>query len=1041
MSTLLAPSPHSFLLRSNTDGISQIRPTSPYADETSTGTIHHLSPPTISSGASCVSLYSLPSSSLRLRDENTPPRAKSPSVRSPSTQSKRSKNGGASPRTPNFVLAPERQPLHLATAPVTPVRVRKPVSAATRTPYASGINYKESGLLRRAETQIETNQDRSSPLVQPEILQFSLHISEEAEEPKRFNTAQTHAYDLSNASPVSLHDRRPFRKWISTLRRRRNSTNLEDSKATHRGFLGPERPKPNLGVLSWRSRQGGPRASTSTASSSIGFVTAMKSATITLASTSIHPRSWRGARIERLRSGERSSGQSGPEARKSVDSHTPSLGPIMDEAAWMRSLQRRKVLEELVASEESYIADLKVLINVYSNLLTATSSISSERRTLIRRNLDQILEIHEGLLGELHHVVPHAEYNQGHARETMSPLRPRHTRFHSVDILQGRREELPIRKQRYSLDTCKLAERAPIALLADPQTAAKVAAVFNKHVKRFFAYEEYGAKYEALTRELNVSQKITPSWPEYEKGIEALSTALAPTNHRDDAGKKGLTLSDLLIKAVYDDPNSHAEIDKVLFRLRETAREINKATDDPEKRKLIEKTWQLQDRLLFDHQPSGSVILRLLGHVVLCGVLYVAYQHKDGIKGQYMVCVLYKSCLLLAVPHGGFSNFMVKATIALASATLEESDSGKGLQCHSASFSWKLDFESGCRMYEVMFSACSGEEEECWRKPISERIATENQAGSEDKADTVDLLSSLSLDIKSYGAALGHSQSLAKRASIHRAATLGPKATMSHVIIKNTEAAKEGRSVASEVVNRSHSLLSSSHVPTLSPRRIERIRLERSLSNVWTKELLPYPGMATRRPDHPIRASAQSVMRKLSMASLASNFSKRSASYSSVSQSRWDETRAGTPLSFSSAPSGTRTPGRQRRRKVPKTQEFHNSMAFLPEDFDLQGLQRKSRRMSVAGAIGRGAPVSAWSKAVTTPATPITPYPDVKIPDFGEPPAQLAKAKPASSKSNETTAAAAVLEATGKQKEQPASSATITKVSKLKHQLMKLLKD
>jgi hypothetical protein len=65
--------------------------------------------------------------------------------------------------------------------------------------------------------------------------------------------------------------------------------------------------------------------------------------------------------------------------------------------------------------------------------------------------------------------------------------------------------------------------------------------------------------------------------------------------------------------------------------------------------------------------------------VVLCGVLHVAYRHKDGLKGQYMVCVLYKSCLLLAVPHGGSSNLMVKATIALANATLEETDSGKGV--------------------------------------------------------------------------------------------------------------------------------------------------------------------------------------------------------------------------------------------------------------------------------------------------------------------------------------------------------------------------
>ncbi|KAI9692132.1 MAG: hypothetical protein M1822_006362 [Bathelium mastoideum] len=592
-------------------------------------------------------------------------------------------------------------------------------------------------------------------------------------------------------------------------------------------------------------------------------------------------------------------------------------------------------------------------------------------------------------------------------------------------------------------------------------------------MKRFFAYEEYGAKYEALTKELNVSQKITPSWPAYEKGIEALSTALAPMNHRDDTSKKGLTLADLLIKAssqtafdadgpiqrickypllfadlckqtpVYDDPDSHAEIDKVVFRLKETAREINRATDDPEKRRLIEKTWQLQDRLLFEHQPSAAVILRLLGHVILCGVLHVAYQHKDGVKGQYMVCVLYKSCLLIAIPHGGFSNFMVKATIALASATLEGSDSGKGLQCHSAPFCWKLDFESGCRMYELMFSACSSEEEDCWKRLISERVAAENQTGSEDKADTVDLLSSLSLDVRSYGTALGRSRSLTKRVSMHRAATLGSMATMSHVIIKNTEAVKEGKSVAPLPVNRSQSLLSSSHVPTLSPRRIERIRLERSLSNVWTKELLPYPGMAARRPEHPIRASAQSVMRKLSIASLASNFSKRSASYTSVSQSRWDETRAGTPLSFSSAPSGAKTPARQRRRKAPVPAEFHNSMASLPADFDLQGLQRRSRRMSVVGAIGKASPVSSWSRSATMPATPTTPYPDVKIPDFGEQSLQATKTKPASSKSDDAIGAGtAAQEGMNRHKEQPQPSATIAKVStKLKYQLMKLLKD
>lgn len=55
---------------------------------------------------------------------------------------------------------------------------------------------------------------------------------------------------------------------------------------------------------------------------------------------------------------------SNTDARRSIDSNRGGLGPVLDESAWLRSLQRRKVVEELIASEESYIADLKVLINV-----------------------------------------------------------------------------------------------------------------------------------------------------------------------------------------------------------------------------------------------------------------------------------------------------------------------------------------------------------------------------------------------------------------------------------------------------------------------------------------------------------------------------------------------------------------------------------------------------------------------------------------------------------------------------------------------------
>jgi hypothetical protein len=351
-------------------------------------------------------------------------------------------------------------------------------------------------------------------------------------------------------------------------------------------------------------------------------------------------------------------------------------------------------------------------------------------------------------------------------------------------------------------------------------------------------------------------------------------------------------------------------------------------------------------------------------------------------------------------------------------------------------------------MYELILNACSSEEKDCWRSQLSNRIVAESQSGPEDRADALDLLSSLTLDVKPYSTALGVPSRVIRRSSVHRAVTLGPKSDMLHVVIRNTEALRDGRSTSSQMVQRSQSLLTTSNVPTLAPRRIDRIRLERSLSNVWTREFLPYPGMATRRPDHPIRASAQSLMRKLSMASLASSFSRRSASHASITQSRsGDDPRVPTPPNFTSASTGSSTPGRQRVRKARPPAEYHNSMAFLPADFDLQGLLKKRRRMSIDGAMG--APVS-WAKSATTPSTPTTPYPNVKIPDFGERAGGMKMEEESSTTYDGGTSSKedVIPPVRGHmskprglyQQQQP--SATITKVSsKLKNQLLKLLRD
>ena len=57
-----------------------------------------------------------------------------------------------------------------------------------------------------------------------------------------------------------------------------------------------------------------------------------------------------------------------------------------------------------------------------------------------------------------------------------------------------------------------------------------------------------------------------------------------------------------------DCPDSHMEIENVLIRLREATTEINRATDDPRMKATIEKSWLLQDRLVFPVMVGRSTL-------------------------------------------------------------------------------------------------------------------------------------------------------------------------------------------------------------------------------------------------------------------------------------------------------------------------------------------------------------------------------------------------------------------------------------------------
>jgi predicted RecB family nuclease len=86
--------------------------------------------------------------------------------------------------------------------------------------------------------------------------------------------------------------------------------------------------------------------------------------------------------------------------------------------------------------------------------------------------------------------------------------------------------------------------------VTDTQTAGNIAKVFNKHMKRFFTYEEYGAHWTTMSQDLTTMCKGLHGWQEYERGVEALQKVVASENNREAGSKKALSFPDLLIKPI-----------------------------------------------------------------------------------------------------------------------------------------------------------------------------------------------------------------------------------------------------------------------------------------------------------------------------------------------------------------------------------------------------------------------------------------------------------------------------------------------------------
>ncbi|KAJ2900511.1 Round spore [Zalerion maritima] len=693
---------------------------------------------------------------------------------------------------------------------------------------------------------------------------------------------------ISDAQGKVVSQDKPFHKWMKTLHRRAASRaqNIlnEDQQAWCMNFSEEH---------ATRSRFSTPRSShrrgSSSDSSFGGFVSAVKSAGSSLANVSLLTKSRRNTlRSRHTVRTDRSSKASVSAPRRSEESGGPEAPTKEDEPTMERALQRRKILEELISTEESYIGDIRFLMNVYVTILASLPTVTIGLRSSINQNLNDIVQLHEEILGDLHRVVPHSEYTQ---LDLPLPI--------TKAALTNSRAPGTLHSMPESEKGLGWLSKIP-GMVADPQVAAEVARVFGKKVNRFFIYEEYGAKYEMMIKDVASAHETIPHWDTYQRGLETLALSLGSVNSTLDNTRKSLTISDLLVKPIQrickypllfsdllkhtpvcDCPNSNMEVENTLFRLREAAAEINRATDDNGMKATLEKTWLLQDRLIFPGQridAASKTRIRSFGHVVLCGALHICWQMKDGVNGQYMICLLYPECLCLATASKADQIYTIQACIGRHSIRVEDIDNSRGLQCHSAPFSWKILFESDYQLYELVMTACNRKEESEWRTSLEERTVPPGLLTSHKPP----FYSSLNLEVKPLGTVFGKPGTVARRLSLRRTTTVGPKSPLSQVIIKGTSVAKE--SPALSTINRSQSLLTTNgRVSVLAPARGERARLEALLSDVWTRDNLPFPGVTVRaRNENIVRSSASSMIRKLSVASIASTFTKRSGSIASI---------------------------------------------------------------------------------------------------------------------------------------------------------------
>ncbi|KAL4808213.1 hypothetical protein BDV18DRAFT_158322 [Aspergillus unguis] len=625
----------------------------------------------------------------------------------------------------------------------------------------------------------------------------------------------------------------PFKRWVNSFRPRKTfetEPHIEGWQHIPRGS-GPS----HHGHLEqqWEKSSG--------KSSHLGTI---KTATVSIASQSV---------IRSRRTTQSTTNRSKSDFRNSIDSLRAVQSTSIDEEAQNRATKRRQVLQEIITTESDYIFDLKAL----TNLLLIISA-----RPEIYHNVQRIRETHESFLRRIRSLVPTSNIPRMQLERMMNSGTPK--RPHAVDLSIKAFQSRSLRTQNLKASV----DRRLKQLALEANEALIVAREIGNLSKTFVYYKKFCDNYELLVQDTSLLRKSIRNWQGFENGIEALTKSTASMETRSIYDNKSLCLNDILIKPaqrlckyplllqellkwthIQDDPSAHDEIRQVLDSVREVLAEINEATSNTLSRCFVEKTFLLQDML--DLNSIGIVdIYKQLGPMTLCGVLFVTYRKPTQpmqVTGSFMVCVLFKHHFLLAKMNEEYRKLRPLACLYVSDVRIDSLTNGKGYD-YFCLFSWKLLFQLEEDKFELVLSASSAAEEKQWKTGILKSAAASvdvpNAVSSELRASSF-----LALDLAPEEEVSSDiTPQLSRRPSLQTLGTTGMQRARSHlqtIIIRKTHCPQKHTQMQ-HIDGELERPKLPPPVPqpfTLLARRQDRIRLERAILPIYTRDALPYPGM------------------------------------------------------------------------------------------------------------------------------------------------------------------------------------------------------